>query len=206
MHGSSSVGMSPHKTHQKCHMQSTRKHCILGGVGGHWHTLCTVPFPRPIFSDSTINTKANLTIFCTFVSQQTDQDIITEYFLQAGEHANCKLEKNWTLFWRLGCEADHTPPACAKVKEMWIYTPTPPYTFMDTFTCYWLIYCQVLTGMQEILSAWILTVFTCRVYIYTCLCLLYDFKNWQTISFHLFYSTHICPSLKFDSVWFQHVF
>jgi hypothetical protein len=27
-------------------------------------------------------------------------------------------------------EADHSPPASAEVKKMWIYTPTPPYSFM----------------------------------------------------------------------------
>jgi hypothetical protein len=27
-------------------------------------------------------------------------------------------------------EADHSPAASAKVKEMWIYTFTPPYAFM----------------------------------------------------------------------------
>jgi hypothetical protein len=31
---------------------------------------------------------------------------------------------------RPGREADHSPPASAEVKEMWIYTSTPPYTFM----------------------------------------------------------------------------
>jgi hypothetical protein len=27
-------------------------------------------------------------------------------------------------------EADYSPPTSAEVKEMWIYTSTPPYTFM----------------------------------------------------------------------------
>jgi hypothetical protein len=27
-------------------------------------------------------------------------------------------------------EADHSPPASVEVKEMWIYTSTPPYVFM----------------------------------------------------------------------------
>jgi hypothetical protein len=31
---------------------------------------------------------------------------------------------------RLGCEADHSPPANAEFKIMWIYTSTPPYVFM----------------------------------------------------------------------------
>jgi hypothetical protein len=30
---------------------------------------------------------------------------------------------------RQGREADHSPPASAEVKKMWIYTSTPPYTF-----------------------------------------------------------------------------
>jgi hypothetical protein len=29
-----------------------------------------------------------------------------------------------------GSEADHSPPASAKVKKMWIYTSTPPYASM----------------------------------------------------------------------------
>jgi hypothetical protein len=29
-----------------------------------------------------------------------------------------------------GREADHSPPASAEFKEMWIYTSTPPYAFM----------------------------------------------------------------------------
>jgi hypothetical protein len=29
-----------------------------------------------------------------------------------------------------GGKADHSTPACAKVKKMWIYTSTPPYAFM----------------------------------------------------------------------------
>jgi hypothetical protein len=31
--------------------------------------------------------------------------------------------------WR-GREADHSPPASAEEKKMWIYTPNPPYAFM----------------------------------------------------------------------------
>jgi hypothetical protein len=31
---------------------------------------------------------------------------------------------------RPGLEADHSPPASAEVKKMWIYTSTPPYVFM----------------------------------------------------------------------------
>jgi hypothetical protein len=31
---------------------------------------------------------------------------------------------------QLGCEADHSTPASTKVKKMWIYTSTLPYTFM----------------------------------------------------------------------------
>jgi hypothetical protein len=31
---------------------------------------------------------------------------------------------------RSGREADHSPPASAEVKKMWIYTSTPPYAFM----------------------------------------------------------------------------
>jgi hypothetical protein len=31
---------------------------------------------------------------------------------------------------RPGHEADHSPPTSAEVKKMWIYTSTPPYTFM----------------------------------------------------------------------------
>jgi hypothetical protein len=32
---------------------------------------------------------------------------------------------------RSGREADHSPPASAEVKKMWIYTSTPPYVFMS---------------------------------------------------------------------------
>jgi hypothetical protein len=31
---------------------------------------------------------------------------------------------------QLGHEADHSPPNSANIKKMWIYTSTPPYTFM----------------------------------------------------------------------------
>jgi hypothetical protein len=31
---------------------------------------------------------------------------------------------------RQGCEADHSPPASAEVKKMWIYISTAPYAFM----------------------------------------------------------------------------
>jgi hypothetical protein len=31
---------------------------------------------------------------------------------------------------RLGREADHSPPAIAEVKKMWIYASTSPYAFM----------------------------------------------------------------------------
>jgi hypothetical protein len=31
---------------------------------------------------------------------------------------------------RPGREADHSSPTSAEVKEMWIYTSTPPYAFM----------------------------------------------------------------------------
>jgi hypothetical protein len=30
-----------------------------------------------------------------------------------------------------GCEADHSSPTSAKVNQKWIYTSTPPYTFMS---------------------------------------------------------------------------
>jgi hypothetical protein len=30
-------------------------------------------------------------------------------------------------------EVDHSPPASAEVKEMWIYTSTPPYVFMTQY-------------------------------------------------------------------------
>jgi hypothetical protein len=30
----------------------------------------------------------------------------------------------------LGCEADHSPPTSAEVKNTWIYTSTPLYVFM----------------------------------------------------------------------------
>jgi hypothetical protein len=36
---------------------------------------------------------------------------------------------------RPGREADHSPPTSVEVKKMWIYTSTPPYTFMAS----WLI-------------------------------------------------------------------
>jgi hypothetical protein len=29
-----------------------------------------------------------------------------------------------------GCEAEHSPPTSGEVKEMWIYTSTPPYALM----------------------------------------------------------------------------
>jgi hypothetical protein len=31
---------------------------------------------------------------------------------------------------RLGREADHSSPANAEIKKMWIYKSTPPYAFM----------------------------------------------------------------------------
>jgi hypothetical protein len=31
---------------------------------------------------------------------------------------------------RPGREADHSPPATAEIKKIWIYTSTPPYAFM----------------------------------------------------------------------------
>jgi hypothetical protein len=31
---------------------------------------------------------------------------------------------------RPGSEADHSPPSCAEVKNVWIYTPTSQYVFM----------------------------------------------------------------------------
>jgi hypothetical protein len=32
---------------------------------------------------------------------------------------------------RPGREANNSPPASAEVKKMWIYTSTPPYSFME---------------------------------------------------------------------------
>jgi hypothetical protein len=32
-----------------------------------------------------------------------------------------------------GREADHSPPASAEVKKMWIYTSTPQYDFMENY-------------------------------------------------------------------------
>jgi hypothetical protein len=36
-------------------------------------------------------------------------------------------EVNWS-----GREANHSPPATADVKQMWLYTSTPPYAFMGS--------------------------------------------------------------------------
>jgi hypothetical protein len=36
-----------------------------------------------------------------------------------------------------GREADHSPPASAEVKKMWIYTSTPPYAFMALCLIRW---------------------------------------------------------------------
>jgi hypothetical protein len=42
------------------------------------------------------------------------------------------FENKFTLYTlhRLGCEADHSPPSSAKVKNAWSYTSTPQYAFM----------------------------------------------------------------------------
>jgi hypothetical protein len=34
---------------------------------------------------------------------------------------------------RPGRESDHSPPASAEIKKMWIYTSTPPYAFMAQY-------------------------------------------------------------------------
>jgi hypothetical protein len=47
-------------------------------------------------------------------------------------------------------EADHSPPAIAEVKKMWIYTSTPPYAFMAYFTL--LVYLVMLTATARNLS------------------------------------------------------
>jgi hypothetical protein len=71
---------------------------------------------------------------------------------------------------RLGREADHSPPASAEVKKMWICTSAPSYAFMayylhnythrDNFTLPFVYLCIVacLTGqmatflLQELIS------------------------------------------------------
>jgi hypothetical protein len=35
---------------------------------------------------------------------------------------------------RPGREADHSPPASAEMKKMWLYTSTPQYAYRDNFT------------------------------------------------------------------------
>ena len=39
----------------------------------------------------------------------------------------------FSRIWQLGCEADHSPPSNAKVKNGWSYTTTPQYAFMAFF-------------------------------------------------------------------------
>jgi hypothetical protein len=64
----------------------------------------------------------------------------TRQMLMSGIN-NSIYEKNFILFYKIiivkfpglkrpGREADHSPPASAEVKKMWIYTSTPPYAFM----------------------------------------------------------------------------
>jgi hypothetical protein len=43
---------------------------------------------------------------------------------------------------RSGREADHSPPASAEVKIMWIYTPTPPYASMHRDNFYLSFYLE----------------------------------------------------------------
>jgi hypothetical protein len=57
---------------------------------------------------------------------------------------------------RAGHEADHSPPASAKVKKMWIYTSTLPYAFMarlvkhrDNFTLPYL-YCKTIRAADRV--------------------------------------------------------
>jgi hypothetical protein len=49
------------------------------------------------------------------------------YLLQKSYHFCCR-NNIWVK--QPGHEADHSPPAGAEVKKMWIYTSTPPYAFV----------------------------------------------------------------------------
>jgi hypothetical protein len=42
---------------------------------------------------------------------------------------------------RPGREVDHSPPASAEAKKMWIYTSIPPYTFM--------VYCLISQAQEQ---------------------------------------------------------
>jgi hypothetical protein len=39
------------------------------------------------------------------------------------------LSNEYRRLFHPGPEADHSPPASAEVKKMWIYTSIPPYSF-----------------------------------------------------------------------------
>jgi hypothetical protein len=51
---------------------------------------------------------------------------------------------------RPGHEADHSPPTSGKVKKTWVYSFTPPYTFMANFTFTSLLLNQILDSDREI--------------------------------------------------------
>jgi hypothetical protein len=48
-------------------------------------------------------------------------------------------------------EADHSPPASAEIKKIWIYISTPPYAFMDNFTFFYLTFELYGATTQKIL-------------------------------------------------------
>jgi hypothetical protein len=47
----------------------------------------------------------------------------TSYLMGTGRSFTGRIKRLW-------CEADHSHPASAEVKKIWIYTSTPPYAFM----------------------------------------------------------------------------
>jgi hypothetical protein len=52
------------------------------------------------------------------------------YIIQTGPGVHPTSYPIGTGVKRPGLESDHSPPASAEVKKTWIYTSTPPYTFM----------------------------------------------------------------------------
>jgi hypothetical protein len=63
-------------------------------------------------------------------TEERDQKFSLLHIVQTGSGVHPTSYKMGPGVKRQGREADHSPPTSAEVKNMWIYTSTPPYVFM----------------------------------------------------------------------------
>ena len=98
------------------HSGDALTHC----TNSHWATR----FVPQLFNVCNLVSSKSVVLFCTrnFLCVNTNLSYV---------RVNCKLSLQWIYFiFKLGCEADHSPPSSARFRVSGAVFPLPLYAFM----------------------------------------------------------------------------